>query len=455
MHDDTRAVVLRLMREDPSLDVAWAAAGQLAQRADDAYKLELRDLHLEDDARTPSVYLAARAWDGDPDKQNALFRRVLVMQAEHPAHDAGELSVAFASLKADARKREAWDELANLLRQQAWMDTDGPSAANREPDDASAWMDIPSVPRPLLELFALHAERGPLAGFAHDVEVYAAVAAQPPVLYAIGKTYEHAGQQLLATACFRAGYVASAGSQAERYATGVFLERQGWLDLAEPELEAVLHLDGPLKAHYDSNAHLRLAFISQRLGNDFDTAEHLRATMELLAQNHGMLNGTTDHDVWIEIHWRYFRAARDRHDDAAAALQANQVIDLAPTSPMVVLDLVPWLREHHRDAEAHTLFLAAYTPAKAALSADKPDAEKLNDLAWLCASCNEHLEEAIAMSEQALKLAPANAAYMDTLAEANFRLGRKDQAVRLETRALELMPNDAFMRKQLARFRGE
>jgi hypothetical protein len=43
---------------------------------------------------------------------------------------------------------------------------------------------------------------------------------------------------------------------------------------------------------------------------------------------------------------------------------------------------------------------------------------------------------------------------MDTAAEAHFRNNDAATAVRLETEALRLRPNDAFMKTQLERFKG-
>jgi len=43
---------------------------------------------------------------------------------------------------------------------------------------------------------------------------------------------------------------------------------------------------------------------------------------------------------------------------------------------------------------------------------------------------------------------------MDTAAEANFRVGNIDEAIRLETKGLEGRPNDRFMREQLERFKA-
>ena len=49
---------------------------------------------------------------------------------------------------------------------------------------------------------------------------------------------------------------------------------------------------------------------------------------------------------------------------------------------------------------------------------------------------------------------PDNAAFMDTLAEANFHLHHFDQAIQWETAALKLQPGDKFMTGQLNKFQA-
>ena len=49
---------------------------------------------------------------------------------------------------------------------------------------------------------------------------------------------------------------------------------------------------------------------------------------------------------------------------------------------------------------------------------------------------------------------PDNAAYLDTLAEAHFRLGNAQKAAELEERVLRARPNDPFLQAQLTRFRA-
>jgi len=51
-------------------------------------------------------------------------------------------------------------------------------------------------------------------------------------------------------------------------------------------------------------------------------------------------------------------------------------------------------------------------------------------------------------------LMPNDAAILDTLAEVNFRMGNAKDAVRFETQASSLEPDDPFMKKQLARFKA-
>ncbi len=79
-------------------------------------------------------------------------------------------------------------------------------------------------------------------------------------------------------------------------------------------------------------------------------------------------------------------------------------------------------------------------------------AEYSNNLAWLCARCGEHLDEAIKLADQALTIEPDNYGYIDTAASAYFAAGHADKAVKLEKRALIMRPNDPFMHRQLQRF---
>jgi tetratricopeptide (TPR) repeat protein len=107
-----------------------------------------------------------------------------------------------------------------------------------------------------------------------------------------------------------------------------------------------------------------------------------------------------------------------------------------------------------RQADALKLYEAGEERLRESMTRN-PDAPVWwNDLAWLSARCDQKLDEALEMSKRAVAADPDNAAYIDTLAEVYFRLGNPAEAVKLETRALQIEPGDIFMTKQLERFKA-
>jgi tetratricopeptide (TPR) repeat protein len=81
------------------------------------------------------------------------------------------------------------------------------------------------------------------------------------------------------------------------------------------------------------------------------------------------------------------------------------------------------------------------------------DAGIHNNLAWLWARCNQRLEESLAHAQLAVELSSGVPTYVDTLAEAHFRLGHVAEAVELGEKCVYLDPRHAHYRKQLQRFR--
>jgi tetratricopeptide (TPR) repeat protein len=100
------------------------------------------------------------------------------------------------------------------------------------------------------------------------------------------------------------------------------------------------------------------------------------------------------------------------------------------------------------------MFDGAFNVIKSRLDADPTDPSLLNDAAWLCARCDQKLDDALSWASQAVAAMPQDAAIIDTLAEVNFHLGRAAEAVRLESAATSLEPQDQFMAGQLKRFRA-
>jgi tetratricopeptide (TPR) repeat protein len=206
-----------------------------------------------------------------------------------------------------------------------------------------------------------------------------------------------------------------------------------------------------------------LSGLAARRGDDLAAAQRKEAAMQKINITSAFLRhsdalgrelvSNTD-EIWSEIHWRYLRAARAKHDDAAVNAHLAELLRLGPADEEVAIDVVPVLRQQHRDEEAHQFFLPAYQRLQGKLTADPNNSHLMNDLAWLEAKCDERLDEALKLATAASGAAPGDAAILDTLAEVHYHLGHQADAVAAEEKALKIRPGDAFMTRQLARFKS-
>ena len=92
-----------------------------------------------------------------------------------------------------------------------------------------------------------------------------------------------------------------------------------------------------------------------------------------------------------------------------------------------------------------------------AMEQGSPGALLLNNLAWAYGEENIHLQRALELSLQAVKLEEENVVYLDTYAELLFLTGRYPQAIAIMRLALELEPEDGdhheYLREQMRKFR--
>lgn len=139
--------------------------------------------------------------------------------------------------------------------------------------------------------------------------------------------------------------------------------------------------------------------------------------------------------------------------------------------PIHELRRVFQILEAQRLAEAHLRFAATYERAgrndlaqterervgealRRTLERGENDASNLNGLAWVCATNDVFLPEALAAAERAVQLEPKNSGILDTLAEVHFRMGNAVKAIEVETQALGMEPNDVYLKEQVARFKS-
>ncbi|MBL8350071.1 MAG: PEP-CTERM system TPR-repeat protein PrsT [Burkholderiaceae bacterium] len=119
-----------------------------------------------------------------------------------------------------------------------------------------------------------------------------------------------------------------------------------------------------------------------------------------------------------------------------------------------------WRQEHPRDIAF--LFYLADTATKASdpaaaerhyqdlLALDPSHALALNNLAWLL--LQQKRPGALALAERAVRAAPYNPALLDTLALAYAADNQPARAIEVQTRAQAMLPDDPYLRLNLARF---
>jgi len=107
-----------------------------------------------------------------------------------------------------------------------------------------------------------------------------------------------------------------------------------------------------------------------------------------------------------------------------------------PSHPQIVSIRADILRREGRREEAIAL-------AEAKMRKELPSSGALNNLCWEKAISNVRLTSALADCEAALKLAPGNAAALDSRAFVKLRLGRIGEAIADYDAALNLRPYQA------------
>jgi Flp pilus assembly protein TadD len=146
-------------------------------------------------------------------------------------------------------------------------------------------------------------------------------------------------------------------------------------------------------------------------------------------------------------------ALLQKGDLKAAEDDFRELIERNPNDPEARMDFAMALTLMKRDADAIAELKKAME-----LEPDSPAAE--NNLAWIYATSEDRKlrnpAEALRLAQLAVKTSPEpNAAFIDTLAEAQLINGNADEALATEMHAAKLDPNNPELQKRVAHFQEE
>lgn len=452
-NDAGEPAVLRILRDDPCATVRWAAVTAVRVQPPQSSPLLMamvkQLLYSAGSTQPPNIQMQALAgWllhDLEPSRAQQLLRGVVDSEAIHPTAALGQLDPMFLWLIDRATATGDVHAELSLLRQQS----------------RQQFWDEQSLPDSLGTIFAMHATHGPLDGLRDDLASASAFWLCPQLPYCFAHWADRCNMPVLSMAASCVAFIGSGVSSDSHEAVGTFLLSQGWVDSAEREYVAAKWLSGGQSV----DVWFDLARVAAVRDDDFAEANNLQEALQHLGDDqlhrtsrYGQVMPWPVQDAWAEVHWHFLRAAMKSHDRAAVALQLrkllkmNKLNSLVGNDPELAADIVPALRTLGRTTEANRCFAVAYKAMRDGVRANPNDGEALNNLAWLCACTGEHLPEAQAWADRAIAISPAEAAFLDTDAEVHFRFHHPNQAAALETRALAIMPQDVFMRRQLRRY---
>jgi len=148
-----------------------------------------------------------------------------------------------------------------------------------------------------------------------------------------------------------------------------------------------------------------------------------------------LLDGKNDYETYLELVQIYQKGKK--FDDAAKALdQAEKLAQTKDDKERVWITRAGMLdkMKKHDASEAEYRKVLAESPENSGA---------LNDLGYMLADRNSHLNDALQMITKAIELEPNNGAYLDSLGWVYFRLGKLPEAEENLRKALIFTPRDA------------
>jgi tetratricopeptide (TPR) repeat protein len=273
----------------------------------------------------------------------------------------------------------------------------------------------------------------------------------------------------LAQGCKSQGNDAAASKNAEKAAqlnkedplkhlrVAVQLQQRGWFDWSTREYRQVVKI-GPGQS-VALQAQFFLAEMQYDQGDYQAAVKTLEEATDTFKDKEGLdkqiaETSRTVNEALTRLH--FFRAcqyeAAGQRDRQLAELMAGFKIDPDDVDVLIALFNYPSLDAATREGVRKRIGQCAESFRQNIKSAPE-EATAYNQLAWLIANTEGDKQEAIRASQKSLELRPESAGFLDTLARCCFAAGDLENAVKHQSRAVEIDSHSGQMDRQLKLFR--
>ena len=441
-------LICRLMMEDPDDQIAWSISDVYAGQRDVFWKpLFQCDFALARPAVRAT--LARGLFFSDRAKARELLKEVVTEEENYPTAPPEKLHEMYRLLAADAQVNGRLSEALHYQRRAAEIPLGAPVTVDGD--------EVNEI-SPLTSLLAFYAGVGMIDGFGDDLADHWEEIPRPENLYGLSRVFSCPGLTPISAAFERLGDASLPADIADRIAIGESLAEHQWISPAVRILQdATRRSVGPAEDALSRARQWRCAYTLYALAKESgDDIAAIKYTQDMIKMFEGAQTDASPKALEARVLGHQIHAARHTGDKAALkklTAECLRTMDASLLDADSGAELVNALREIGEVERARIEFEKLFQQHQEAVTQSDEAPQELNNLAWLCAGVGEKKDLAVDAAERAIRAQPAEYGSIDTAALANFRAGKIDRAIELETFALALHPNDLFLIRQLEMFR--
>jgi tetratricopeptide (TPR) repeat protein len=293
----------------------------------------------------------------------------------------------------------------------------------------------------------------------------------PLLLYRLAEAQRKSGRTEQSQQTADRALAADPNSPTEHVEAAIWVQERGLFDWSEREYRRVIQTT-PTEAQENLEARFNFSEMLHDLSRDLEAAQLLEEAVPVLESNENARRAARRSAEGVQSRMHYFFAEHFRQQgDPDQQLEHLRLgVQADPDDADV---LIAMYRESERSPERRKQTLARIEQAALGFReriaqyeqlADQVPDEKYradvnmaiaavnNQLAWLISNTEGDYQYAVRCSRRSLELRPETAGYLDTLGRCYYAAGDLDQAIAVQSRAVELEPHTHQIRRQLEMF---
>ncbi len=279
------------------------------------------------------------------------------------------------------------------------------------------------------------------------------------VSYTVARAYQLQGKTAEVARYVAAAAKLNAEDQRQHIITAIALHRKGYHEWSDVEYRASIALGRPgdpltLTAQIMFGEALHERQLDLEAGKILDDASK---GMEAAVANGIDLSesGRNLSANRARAHYFYAAHAESQGDSKEQVRHLLEGLGEDPHDTEVLIALYR-VKDLHATVRERVIKLIGESIAdyRAQIQASPEDDTPYNQLAWLISNTEGDFKEAVQASLKSLEIKPDNPGHLDTLGRCYFALGDYENAVKQQSRAIELDPHSEPMKRQLAEFQA-